>query len=244
MFRLILASALFAISFGAAVEPSRPHLNGRIVGGTPVSFEWYEQHWCGGSIISPNWVLIATHCQQGKSIDSIRIRAGSTFKEQGGSIHEISEVIMHSEYSNYDYDVAVLKVAQPFEYSDSVQPIALADVAPKTGTPVIVTGWGDLQSGGPAPSQLQQIQVNIVDQEECDRDYVRYGGVTERMICAGVPEGGKDSCQGDSGGPMVANGQVVGIVSWGVGCADKDFPGVYSNVAELKNWVLSKTGLH
>jgi trypsin len=63
------------------------------------------------------------------------------------------------------------------------------------------------------------------------------------MICAGVPGGGKDACQGDSGGPLVVDGQLVGIVSWGVGCAEADFPGVYSNVATLRRFVTEETGV-
>jgi trypsin len=64
------------------------------------------------------------------------------------------------------------------------------------------------------------------------------------MICAAVTGGGKDACQGDSGGPLVVGGQLVGIVSWGVGCALADFPGVYSNVATLKSFVTEQTGVN
>ncbi|PSN50414.1 hypothetical protein C0J52_08569 [Blattella germanica] len=235
MIRTVLTTALFALCLGAVTRNLRPHFHGRIVGGTPteisnypyqISFELNEGHWCGGSILSPDYVLIAAHCVYGKSINSIRIRAGSSYKEQGGSIHAISQVTMHPKYEGGDYDVAVIKVALPFQYSDSVQPITLATKEPEAGTAVVVTGWGDLSSGGSSPSQLQQVQVNIVDHEECSRAYG--GGVTELEICAAVPEGGKDSCQGDSGGPLVANGQQVGVVSWGKGCALRGYPGVKS----------------
>ena len=131
----------------------------------------------------------------------------------------------------------------PIQYSDSVQPIELTSVAPSVGTPVMVTGWGALYANGYSPSQLQQVQVNIVNQEECHQNYQAVGGVTERMICAGLPKGGKDACQGDSGGPLVSEGKLAGIVSWGIGCAWEGYPGVYSNVANLRNWILSTTGL-
>jgi trypsin len=63
------------------------------------------------------------------------------------------------------------------------------------------------------------------------------------MICGGVPEGGKDACQGDSGGPLVVDGDLVGIVSWGLSCVLPDYPGVYSNVANLKDFITEQTGV-
>jgi trypsin len=64
------------------------------------------------------------------------------------------------------------------------------------------------------------------------------------MICAAVAGGGKDACQGDSGGPLAVEGVLVGIVSWGVGCAEPLYPGVYSNVATLKSFVTQQTGVN
>jgi trypsin len=119
----------------------------------------------------------------------------------------------------------------------------MSPVALTTGTPVVITGWGRLSDGGTAPSQLHHVLVNVMDYDECDSSYWEYGGITTRMFCAGVSEGGKDSCNGDSGGPLVAYGKLSGIVSWGDECAREGFPGVYASVAVLKSWVTAVTGV-
>jgi len=87
------------------------------------------------------------------------------------------------------------------------------------------------------------VNVPIVSREECNKAYEAYEGITDNMICAAVPGGGKDACQGDSGGPLVVDGKLAGIVSWGVGCAEPQYPGVYSNVATLKSFVTQETGV-
>jgi trypsin len=88
------------------------------------------------------------------------------------------------------------------------------------------------------------VDVDITSRSECESAYADYGGITINMICANVPGGGKDACQGDSGGPLVVAGQLVGIVSWGVGCALAEYPGVYANVATLKSFITSNTGVN
>lgn len=96
------------------------------------------------------------------------------------------------------------------------------------------------QEGGllPAPT-LRKAEIPIVNTTVCEEDYASESyGVTETMICAGVK--GKDSCQGDSGGPLVINGTIVGIVSWGLGCAREGYPGVYTSVAYFSDWLASK----
>jgi len=88
------------------------------------------------------------------------------------------------------------------------------------------------------------VNVPIVSREECNEDYKTYGGITENMICAAAPDGGRDACQGDSGGPLVVDGKLAGVVSWGIGCARPLFPGVYSNIAILKSFVTQETGVN
>lgn len=85
--------------------------------------------------------------------------------------------------------------------------------------------------------------VPIVNQEKCATAYKNLAPITDRMICAGFDKGGKDACQGDSGGPLVSNNVLVGVVSWGYGCAQANYPGVYSRVASVRNWISEQSGV-
>ena len=131
-----------------------------------------------------------------------------------------------------------------FTYGVGVQPITLTDTEPAAGSYAVVSGWGTLSSGSSTfPSQLQAVEVDITTRAACNNAYAEYCGITVNMICAAVAGGGKDACQGDSGGPLVVGSSLVGIVSWGVGCAEPNYPGVYSNVAALKSFVTDETGV-
>lgn len=98
------------------------------------------------------------------------------------------------------------------------------------------------QEGAALSDELQWVDVPIVSDAECaDLYYAVFYDVEPAMICAGyVDEGGKDACQGDSGGPLVSAGQLIGIVSWGLGCARPQLPGVYTQVAYYVDWIQSK----
>lgn len=79
--------------------------------------------------------------------------------------------------------------------------------------------------------------VPLIKQEACAAAYENFQQLTERMLCAGIPKGGKDSCQGDSGGPLMVKNQLIGVVSWGKGCARPNYPGVYARLTVLKDWI-------
>ncbi|MNT55643.1 Trypsin [compost metagenome] len=92
------------------------------------------------------------------------------------------------------------------------------------------------------PARLQKVDVPLVTTESCNISYKNE--ITDRMMCAGFPEGGKDSCQGDSGGPLVAKTTdnqtyLIGVVSWGTGCARAGKPGVYAKVSYATSWIQS-----
>jgi trypsin len=136
------------------------------------------------------------------------------------------------------------QVSVPFTYGPGTQPIPLTSTEPAAGSLAVVSGWGVLSFGDITPSsQLQAVEVDIISRAACNDAYAAYGEITENMICAAVPGGGKDFCSGDNGGPLVVGGQLVGIASWGIGCALSYFPGVYSNVATIKSFITEQTGV-
>jgi len=236
----------------------------RIVGGEAVDINDYPWQvaiigsegsgFCGGSIINDSWVLTASHCVDGESSSSLFIRVGtSELYAEGGDVYSVSEIIMHTSYDavTTEKDVALIKIEGSFSFNENVAPIdliSLEEVAAGALDPGVfatVTGWGSLYTDGPSPSILQMVQIPVVSNATAmhPNGYPE-GDITDDMLCAGDMTGGNvDACQGDSGGPMVIRNPddtqwvLAGIVSWGYGCADPDFPGVYTRVSYFLDWI-------
>ena len=105
----------------------------------------------------------------------------------------------------------------------------------------VVSGWGTLSSGGSQPKKLQEVTVQVTENTKCG-NYPQ-NEITANMMCAGAD--GKDSCQGDSGGPLVTKVgkryHLVGVVSWGYGCAAANYPGVYARITKVLGWIATTT---
>uniref|UniRef100_A0A8B9LNS3 trypsin n=1 Tax=Astyanax mexicanus TaxID=7994 RepID=A0A8B9LNS3_ASTMX len=130
----------------------------------------------------------------------------------------------------------LMKLAHPVTVNQFVKPVALPSRCPTPGEMCVVSGWGNIYSDSVFnPFNLQCLDIPIISHEVCERSYP--GQITNNMVCAGYLEGGKDSCQGDSGGPLVCSGALQGIVSWGYGCAQPNYPGVYTKVCSLLPWI-------
>ncbi|KAH8372909.1 hypothetical protein KR009_007885, partial [Drosophila setifemur] len=257
MSRILVVFLLLGVSSSLANllhrndEVQVPQLDGRIVGGQDTTIGQYPyqismrlrgNHRCGGSIYKPNVIISAAHCLVGlDSVANLTIVAGSTqiwFKEETQQELLVREFVIHPNYRtiNNDYDAAFLILDGEFTFSDSIQPIRLAEKRPDHNSSVIVTGWGTTTEGGYISNILQEVSLNVFENTECKKAY--YFLLTSRMLCAGVSGGGKDACQGDSGGPLVCDNELVGIVSWGTGCARENYPGVYCSVPDVRSWLV------
>ncbi|XP_061659401.1 transmembrane protease serine 2 isoform X2 [Syngnathoides biaculeatus] len=229
----------------------------RIVGGKEASngaWPWQVslqlfsfRHTCGGSIITPYWIVSAAHCFQDYSTPSFwTVYSGDTslsrIRVNGNKVHKI---ISHEKYDSKtnDNDIALLKLKTALTFSKTVKPVCLPNIGMQFSDrhPAWITGWGALQSSGPTPDKLNQAEVTIYSRKDCNEPPILNGAVTESMICAGKLSGGVDSCQGDSGGPLVVKEAdlwwLAGDTSWGIGCAIKNKPGVYGNVTYFLDWI-------
>lgn len=254
--------ALALVAAGTAPSPTAA----RIVGGTnvaPGEHPWQvamigkddsgnDVQYCGGTLVDEEWVLTAAHCDVW-TVDKVRV--GSINRSSGGELIGVAEVKNHPLADGWSdpprHDVTMVRLDDPV-----TDPKPLAIVTPgsddplwATGVLLTASGWGATSQGGSSSQTLKDVQVPRVSDASCAGSYPNEFSSTD-MVCAGYPQGGKDTCQGDSGGPLIAavgdapdksdpaDWRLVGGTSWGIGCAQEDRPGVYARLGNplLGDW--------
>jgi secreted trypsin-like serine protease len=248
--------------YGNAGEMPLPLDARKVVGGIeaqPWEFPWQtslrrratNSHFCGGFIINNKWVMSAAHCASGETPAIMTVVIGDhTRNDLSNTVrqtHDVDLIRMHPQYNprTLQNDIALTRTVLTLIFNENIQPICAPDpVDQYVHRKSVASGWGTLFSGGPCcPQTLQYVSMNITTNAYCNNIYPG-NQVYADMICASDNTGHRerDTCQGDSGGPLKvkeANGnfRVVGIVSWGIGCAS-GYPGVYARVSFFHQWIL------
>lgn len=245
--------SLLFITGANAQEVIKSKSGKRIVGGTKTFIK--DHPWqvaliidgslCGGSIIGHRWVLTAAHCIPGNiQPKDVRHKSGATLLRSEGSWKDIEKVIVHKGYNpqTYENDIALIKLRRP--PIGKVIPLAKKNQKIEIGQDLEVTGWGAIGEGDDISEHLLKADVPFVSNKTCNAKEIYNGIISSGMMCAGHKSGGVDACQGDSGGPLVLKDDsgdaiLVGVVSWGEGCARKLKYGVYTSVSVYRDWIKS-----
>ncbi|KAF9801678.1 hypothetical protein SFRURICE_018235 [Spodoptera frugiperda] len=235
----------------------------RVVGGMESnvnSFPWlgrliYEKAFgCAASLINDRFVISAAHCMKGFMWFLFRVKFGEHDRcdknQQALMTRYVVKVIAHNfTLTDLSNDIALLKLNKPVEYSYAVKPVCLPtnDDKSYTSQTAIVAGWGAMNETGKWSCTVREAELPVLSNEACRNTNYNATKIKEVMMCAGFPETAhKDACTGDSGGPLITENDdhmydLIGVVSWGYGCARKGYPGVYTRVTKYLDWIRDNT---
>uniref|UniRef100_A0A3Q1H8N6 Peptidase S1 domain-containing protein n=1 Tax=Anabas testudineus TaxID=64144 RepID=A0A3Q1H8N6_ANATE len=237
----------------------RAEFNTRIIGGQeapPGNWPWQvllisDSVLCGGSLINKEWVLTAAHCFPSNNTAGLVVVLGSQTLITSSSYEQlrtVTQIIIHPGFdsSTFDNDISLLKLSSPVNFTTYVLPVCLAasNSSFYSSTSSWATGWGVTEDGFPLPPyKLREVDVPVVGNRQCNCDY-GVGTITDNMMCAGSPAGGRGPCQGDDGGPLMSrqNSRWIqgGVVSSGNNCGQTHLPSVYTRVSQYQSWINSQ----
>ncbi|KAI1921067.1 hypothetical protein LOZ12_001132 [Ophidiomyces ophidiicola] len=225
----------------------------RIINGSPatlgqfpslVSISRDGRHTCGGVLLDSRNVLTAAHCFASNDQALVTVRAGSLKHDEGGQTAEVQTVKRHIGFNDatVENDITILQLKTPITATPQIGYALLPAPGfdPTERSRAFTGGWGATKEGSLENSpNLLFVDLQIIDRATCNAAYKKAaepGTVTENMFCAANGQG-KDTCQRDSGGSLFQDGVVIGIISWGEGCANPNFPGVYTRVSMYLDWI-------
>ncbi|CBG68992.1 MULTISPECIES: S1 family peptidase [Streptomyces] len=240
------AAAALLTAPGAAAAPQP------IVGGTTTTASAYpfvmqitdaaQDQFCGGTLVSPTKVITAAHCMEGETTSSVRVVGGRTYANgTNGTVSRVSRIWVHPSFRDVKTgdDVAVLTLSTAMPYTTAKYVSSSNTGVYAAGTTARILGWGATASNGSSSNQLRTATVPLVSDSSCRTSYGS-DFIASDMVCAGYTSGGVDTCQGDSGGPLLIGGVLAGITSWGEGCADAGFPGIYTRLTTFSSTVAAQ----
>ncbi|XP_045593292.1 trypsin-1 [Procambarus clarkii] len=236
----------------------------RVVGGQDAAVnEWPWQAgvrrmsdgmlFCGAALISSQWLVTAAHCVVPFTVQDIFVSLGDHELKLGENTPftrhiTVAEKIVHEKFNPHtaNNDIALIRLSGSVKYNAGIRSICLPcqyvkyNLSGENGT---VTGWGTVSEGGKQSDVLQEVELPILTTDECKAHLNE--SVTANMICTYLP--GYDACKGDSGGPLSwlkkENYYLVGVISFGIGCAKQSLPGVYTKVANYLQWIEKKSSV-